>query len=420
MRHSSLYVCAAASFGIAVTVACADSGADGDGAIVDAGADEHEVLDAAASSIDSSVDAAVEIPNCSPAGWCETALPDVDLRVVDVWPFENHTLAVAVSETLGTKVLEWTEADAQWRYIDDTTQNDSEMGAYVGSMWAPSEEELYFTVAPGYVYHGTKAAPPAADWTWTRTALPNVGASKNYGTPIKYPPLGVWGTNSSNVYAWLENTIFHWTRDDAGTQSWVTEYVADDAQPPYERLFFTAAGGPNADDVWFVGSRFTNFAECPLVVRKTTAGYERIADGSLATYACEQNGPLMIGGAEGGLSDLQTAAGKLVALKGGRTPVRFSFDGDGYLAEVATTLPASLGLEDGEKLLSMWADANTAWLSGGFVVHGIDVWSNGTYEISTLARNGAPIVRAFWQVRGSSNTNLWAVGDFHALHKTTL
>lgn len=421
MKHFSLVVCGTAFLGALVAVACAEAGDEGGAVIIDASADEPSVLDGAVPSADSSADVAVEIPNCSLAGWCETTLPDVDLRIVDVWPFENRTLAVGVSDTLGAKVLEWAEADARWRYIDDATQNDPGLGAYFGSTWAPSEDELYFTVSPGYVYHGTRAAPPASNWTWTRTALPNTGASQNYSVYAKYPPLGVWGTTSKDVYAWLENSIFHGTSDDAGILSWVAEYVADDAQSPDERLFFTAAGAATADEIWFVGARHTNFAECPVVVRKTSAGYQRIADGSLAANACEQTGPLTMGGDEGGLTDLQSAAGHLVALKGGRTPVRFSFDGSVWAADVGAILPASLGLEEGEKLLSLWVDSNGAWLSGGFVIHGTDVWAGGSYEISTLARNGAPIVRPFWQVRGSSTTNpnLWAVGDYHAFHKTT-
>ena len=43
----------------------------------------------------------------------------------------------------------------------------------------------------------------------------------------------------------------------------------------------------------------------------------------------------------------------------------------------------------------------------------------GLYEVSTIALNGAALDVPFHQVRGTSNTNIWAVGQRYALHKTT-
>jgi hypothetical protein len=61
------------------------------------------------------------------------------------------------------------------------------------------------------------------------------------------------------------------------------------------------------------------------------------------------------------------------------------------------------------------------WMSGhGRVVHNPNAWSDaGVYTFSTLAINGAPDTNTIYQIRGTSLTNIWAVGASDALHKTT-
>ncbi len=54
------------------------------------------------------------------------------------------------------------------------------------------------------------------------------------------------------------------------------------------------------------------------------------------------------------------------------------------------------------------------------MLHGTNVWTEtGTYEYSTLALDGAHLLQALQRIRGTSNANLWAVGDDRAFYKTT-
>ena len=107
---------------------------------------------------------------------------------------------------------------------------------------------------------------------------------------------------------------------------------------------------------------------------------------------------------------------ELVALKGARDVVRISADEDSYsvaLAPVPTTA-ASAGLN------SLSVEGGNLWLGGmGVVLRGTGVFDGGAYEVSTVSLTGAPLGRPIYQVRGTSNTNLWAIGVRYALHKTT-
>ncbi len=56
-------------------------------------------------------------------------------------------------------------------YIDDGTQNERGFGTYAGRVWAPNENEVYYGIGPGYVYHGKRPVAPATAWSWTRQQL---------------------------------------------------------------------------------------------------------------------------------------------------------------------------------------------------------------------------------------------------------
>ncbi|AKU94689.1 hypothetical protein AKJ09_01353 [Labilithrix luteola] len=299
MRTPILFAVVVASLALLTTASCSSTEEEspkpsppdsGDTVLGDAGGE--------ASSRDASTDSQPGVPACSVDGWCVTPLPDSDLSVKDVWPLEGRAFAVAMSPTVGVKVMEWTASTAAWSYIDDGTQNDSGLGAYVGSLWAPNENELYYTVSPGFVYHGTRGAD--ATWTWTRHQLPNnapntdtQNALYDTGNPPYwslqlldfgfrgYPTLGVLGTGSGDVYAWFSNTIFHWKDDGSGTPAWVAEYSLDDATVPAEHMFFVGAGVSSSGEVWFTGARSNWLTSCAIVVRKTASGYARIADGTI-------------------------------------------------------------------------------------------------------------------------------------------
>jgi len=371
---------------------------------------------------------------CSEAGWCATPLPDADLIFKDVWPLSGRAFAIAESPTLGIRILEWEDAAAQWKYIDDNSQNESGRATWAGHIWAADENDVYFGAAPATIYHGKRPVPPATTWTWTHQTLedhsPDVNPEHDHGYPTfpvletGYPALGAWGVGG-DLYAWYANTIYRWKNDDAGTPAWIAEHIIDDVDVPDEHLFFVGAAGTTLDDVWFVGVRDGALAgggACPIIVRKTAAdGYRRIADGITSFFGCDERpGFTWIAGgkaARGWLTDLQALPGnRFVGRKGAGAIAQIVALDDGY--EVSySVVPFELMARD---LYSLYTPADgQIWMSGwGLVVRGDDVWDGGTFGLSTITLNG-PINRPMYRVRGTSNTNLWAVGVRYALHKTT-
>lgn len=416
---------------------------------------------------------------CSAAGWCTTTLPDRDLTLKDIWPFEKRAFAIAESPTLGIKVLEWDEVSDAWRYIDDNTQNGYGSGTYAGKLWAASDDEVYYTVGPASVYRGTRSST-SSPWSWTRHALANNSHDTNPardpgvarytfgGTqkePNEYVALGVWGTASGDVYAWYGNTIFHRQGD-----AWVADYIVDDGANPADTFYILGGTGSGADDVWFAGARGEYDATgglfaCPIVIHKTPAGYEHVVDNTINQASDTFNrynnicapkqgarqftfsvvipgyGTLTRAWTFSGLVTSVASAGpnRAVGLTGRNGGDMFTYvtSEDGGAARV-NSVPLTVPRGDLRTYLSsVWANGKSAWFSGwGLVIRsddGPEVWSNGlgllrpedkvadaaTYTTSTVSLNGAFLDRPLHQVRGTSNTNLWVIGAGYALHKTT-
>jgi hypothetical protein len=430
MRASSLVLCGSIGIvGAALVMACAASGDDPETTSPDADSGVAVVTDGRSPGDggNESEDADIGPATCSQAGWCVTALPDSDLLMKAIWSLENRAFAIAESPTLGVRILEWDNGAAGWSYIDDNTQNADGLGRFAGNIWAPGENELYYGVSPNYIYHGSRPAP-GATWSWTRAKLgTSNSADPDDGNPTywkanytRVPALGVWGTSSSDVYAWFKGGLYHWTSADGGAPEWVLEYVAADADATTEQLFFLGAAGSTPGDVWFSAARSRSGAGCAILVRKNADGYRRVADGVVTGFGmpCQPRaGALLISGTEGWLTDLQSLGpDRLVGLKGGRDAVRISVEGDSYSAAVAP-IPPTVSVKG---LNSLSTVGDNLWLGGaGLIVQGTNVWDGGAYSLSTLSLNGAPLNRAIYQVRGTSNTNLWAIGVRYAFHKTT-
>lgn len=476
------FILAVGSTALAALVACATAGGDDSSPLpeVDAGATavpEASVPPDGGSRPD---DDAPTISWCSDAGWCATALPDPDLNVTDIWPFDARAFAVAESATLGTKVLEWTEATESWAYIDDNSQNAYGRGQYAGKIWAPNENEIYYGVAPSFLYRGTRESP-SSPWTWESTRLEYSGRDfgpgrdpgrasyrkyVNYPTDL-YPALGVWGTSGDDVYAWYANTIFHRKSEDGGAPTWVAEHVVEDPDNPDDTFFVFAADGTSRDDVWFAVGRgryntdSTGMFPCSVVIQRTPDDYRRIVDHTI--------NPAPSGTCQAKPGFVQFRMDLFIPALGGN--VSFPVTNPGWLTSLASPRPGSVvGVLDRTSLgyigsdgagsaltnpvgvrsasmtfnpllSSIWLHGDTAWLSGwGLVLEAEnkpDAWAAGlglrtsedlasagvdggaAYSISTTVLNGAPLDRPLHQVRGSSNTNLWAVGPRYALHKTT-
>jgi hypothetical protein len=420
------------------------------------------------------------VPSCSTAGWCITKLPDDDLELKDIWPFESRAFAVAESPTLGVKVLEWDEATKIWSYIDDNAQNTFELDSYAGKLWAPNENEVYFSAAPGLIVHGKRSAP-STPWSWERTRLDDLGndhPEHDHGR-VSYPnreglfrdatALGVWGTSANDVYAWYGNTIFHWKADDAGVPGWVAEHTAADVDNPNDDLFVFGAAGSSADDVWFVGGhgRTNDFGifRCPVVIHRTASGYQRVVDSvidetdmySHFENVCQPKDGLLafselVGNDlvprtnAGWLTNVESVgAGRIAGILGEN---QFAFvepvdPGDGGVGGVARINRVTAQVP--RKILpslvnAVWTHGNETWISGWGLVLRTPTdptrWSKGfgllskdeaqelgvdapTYTFSSTAINGAPLDKPLTQVRGTSSSNLWAIGLQYALHKTT-
>lgn len=412
--------------------------------------------------LDASVDGVVDggESTCSEAGWCTTVLPDSDLEMKDVWPVADRSAAFAIAEspTRGVKLLVWEKSgnpDDSWKYIDDNTQNAPGRGKYAGGVWAPSANEVWFTVAPGTVYHGMRPSDPSAAWSWTSAELvdhsPDLvdatsASSHDHGYPMNavlegnYPSLGVWGTSASDVYAWYANTVYHWTTDENGDLAWVAEYIADDVESDpedanvVEHIYIVSATGTGPDDVWFSGTRdrYPYGTACGLLVRKTGGTYSRVADGIVPSAggkgsSCQaRRGVFLVEGNDGWLTDIQEVAPeRILGLKGGRDVMRLTAVEGAWNAELFDIPQPVTVFKSG--LSSFWSPplgpdvpSDQLWLSGfGLVLRGADVWNGDQFEISTISLNGAPTRRPIYRVRGASSHDLWAVGVRYAFHKTT-
>ena len=450
MKHKVYLACTCAALAAA---ACASSEADP--GVVDPGGPDSSASvvdegDAATprDDVDAGGDGAAPDagPSCSPRGWCVTRLPDSDLTFRDLWAFPGRALAIATSATLGVRVLEWTEASGAWSYIDDNAQNESGHGAFVGKMWAPSPDELYFTVAPHTVFRGTRSASPGT-WSWTHWELedripvytaPTFQYPNHYkGLPrqsdgTEHAALGVFGTSAGEVYAWFANAIYKLSSDDAGVPTWSVEYVADDIARPDEQLFFVAATGTAPDDLWFAGGRTGNpndTKNCAMVVHKTAGTYRRVADAVRDTSAfptfpskppcATKPGTVLVEGKTGWLTDIAVeSSSSVVALKASSVVARITVSGDVYSSSVFAVPGTITG---SVPLFSMWTTpSEPIWLGGTRVLaRGADIWDGGAFELSSISLNGAPLDTVVHRVRGSSNSDRWAVGARYALHKTT-
>ncbi|MBN9160028.1 MAG: hypothetical protein BGO98_17520 [Myxococcales bacterium 68-20] len=434
----TIIVLASAVASVAIASACARSEEE-----PSAGADPHSPTAVPDGGAGDDADGSVadvdvpdtRLPDCSPAGWCITGFPDEDLVFRDIAPLDGVAFAIADSPTEGIKVLEWTKSTNTWKYIDDGTQNQPPIGTFAGRIYAPNVDDVYFTVGPSSVFHGERFG---GTWTWTKQALPDsiAGHTDSHGNPTQrasgqpITTLGIWGTGAGDVYAYYSNTIFH--RDPA-SGTFATVYVAGDLGTADEHIFFTSVHGSGPNDVWFVGARARTNTNCPLIVRKSAADWERVADSVVSTNTnapCAQRpGTLFIGGGKGGwLVDIApVSTTEYVALHNRvsgftfedayATTIRVTDDGYSFEQSLVPVTIAPAATNSPRSATALWrGDGETWFTSWGLVLRGSD---DGTFSVSTLSRSGGPVIAPFYRIRGTSNQNLWAIGARHAYHKTT-
>lgn len=437
-----------------------------------------------------------ELERCSSDGWCVTKLPDVDLDLRDIHPFEARAFAVAESITLGIQFLEWEKATDAWRYIGEGGQNQFDRGKYAGDMWAASENEVYFTLAPAFVYHGIRP-DPSSPFTWrvARLDAPEPGdagapahdpgrvwaanvAAKRYDPtkpPYDYfaPSLGVDGVPWGEVYAWYGPTLFRHTVAQNGDDQWVVEHTLTDAEHPDDEFHIQSIAGGAADDFWIGGvrSRVTDDGvrerACPLAVQRRADGYHHFLDHvvnptgdptNLLSNLCDAKPGAMrllarlevpgydfvleyeYGDAGWMRSLRHIAPNTVVALNGANNLVYLQWDEEMPLARVNGIEHAPSPIEDlSLRYNALWTGEDGAWVAGNGLMLSFDYaptnWSRGvgilnsgtaganvmqatTFTLSSIARNGVPLGAPLHQVRGTSNSNLWAIGHRHAFHRT--
>jgi hypothetical protein len=232
----------------------------------------------------------------------------------------------------------------------------------------------------------------------------------------------VWGTGD-DVYVLSCGKIYRRTGSSSdGGSSWEEEYADPDTS-----MRFEGATGTGPDDIWFVGSR--SFGRCTVIVRKTAAGYAPVADSTLESPdACRDKPGLLNIKGTFQFAVHSPAKGRLVgALRNadpGKDVVRIVADASGHYSVTFSSpfptygvvLSAMWGLSEDD----LWFIGSSSGFSAGSVLHGTNVWADGgVYEYSTLALNGSPNDQPLQRIRGTSNTNLWAVGGTRAFHKTT-
>lgn len=419
MRHIAILAGALATLaGFAACTSVEDVGTPESNPVLDAEAPRE----ASSSDVVIATDAPVEArgPLCSPDGWCETRLPKGDLAVKDIWPLQEHAFAVAESHGEGIKVLEWNRADETWRFIDDNSPNEARETAVAGIV-APNDDEVYLAVR-GAVYHGTRPLPPATEWKWSREALAdNLPSTAPSSHRSLSGTMGLW-TAEGEVYAWYLNTIFRRVGP-----TWSAEYVADDTDAPEEGLLILGAAG-RREEAWFIGTRYGG-VPCPILVRKSSDGYRRIADATSSidsgvATCLERPGTQFLSYRSFPVGFQSLTGNELFMIVYPYAVVRLTpvADGVAYAATPFDQFPIKTPW-----FASAWMESEDhVWLAGqhqgtwGAVLEGSQIWEDGgSYRISTLAVNGAPVSAGPSQIRGTSRTNLWTVGDGYALHKTT-
>jgi len=430
------------SSALGTVMACAASGAQDSEreARVDPGDAGTTVLgdaDPEPDPVDATDEGFGQRPTCSPAGWCETELPADGLHLRDVWAVGDRAFAIATSQTLGYKFLEWDSAGG-WKFIDrklEFNQVTSPM-----TVWAPDENEVYYSVwnlngllggaFGAIILHGKRPTPPETSWTWTRSQIDCTGFQYLQSRPV------ISGTSRDDVYTAVCGNVYRLKRsavsgdagDDAGSagESWELDYALEGGGFGMWTDAATADG-----DVWFAGVRGNangpTAGMCALLIRRSSDGSTSVVlDGDASSGTCvAKDGVPMVAGQ---LTQIHAPAkDRLVA-----TTMAVPYDNDlvlvsfsGGEATIATASPAgtmnvALSSPWGVSVDDLWMLATRPGAGNGtMILRAPSVWDGGSFDISTLAINGAPNFDGLVRLRGTSNQNLWAVGDYHAFHKST-
>lgn len=383
-----------------------------DGPDADAGRDEDVVLPDGA------------VPTCSPEGWCATRMPDPETSFSAASVLDDAVFALTNNTSLGVKVMAWTE-EKGWSYIDDGSQQSTVL--FPRTLYAPSKDDVFVFMVDyslllggstlgGVVFHGKPPVGSAKTWTWTQQSFPCADFDEGW----------IGGSGPDGVYMAVCSTIYRFasTGEDGAADTWDPIYT--DVDDPTHFQIRSISG--TADDMWFFGNRnslFTSAANCNFVIRKTADGFEKVFDATLGAADCtEKPGIQALDLSDGfyysGVFSRQTGS----ALMYGHDEIlRVAKNASGSY-DTSTLKPNLLsatavnwiwGLSNDDIFLIGAGSPGSSLLIRGDQISG----ANPKYDISSIAINGAPNLKNLNFVLGTSNTNMWVLGNETAYHKTT-
>lgn len=381
----------------AVVAACAGSDVDPpELSPEDAGGDRAapDVIEGGATDAGSDTNAPLG-DACSSAGWCSIDV-DRNLSFDDLWPLEGGSAVAIASRDGRSAVLVYEQSS--WQVIH-------QVPFVLTSVWADSANVWVSGGEAGYVAHGHR---DGADWKWSVRPI-----------SVQTPVTVIRKVGEHDLYALADARV--WRSVDDGS-NWAVDFGGD---VPADETTLASLTATSTDDVWVTGARGI-FPSCALVAHKSGGAWVTVVEG---TPDPEQFWPpvcLGVGSAvpltgPAGIA-AATASNELVTFVEGNPDyfvarIRHLSDGG---VDVATS-NTSLELSHPRSRRSLWgASADDLYIAGFSAVRrGRNLWADGgSWEVSTVAREGFALVKSFNVVRGTRSDDVWLAGESYVFHKT--
>lgn len=411
MRAPGLRLVTTAGAMLAIFAACADAGdaldtpksSSDDASTRLPEGDASDVEDAGVDT-DATDEGDVRAPpplRCSEAGWCETRLPTGSVDFYALVPFEKSALALGWLDDRTTP-LEFDGND--WKALaGDAWVITPKKRQVLRAVGAQTEDEIWVGGEGGIVAHGVRTA---GSWTWTQEDL---GTRDTILSIAVVGPQEVYAATSARLYRWGV------AASDAGagnsTPVWSVDFEYEEPTETSLHVELEHVVGTSADDVWLIGARVKT---CLFVAHRIGGTWATIYDSDpFLEITCSPRDPFprsgrVIGVRASGINEILTHS-MLEAC-------RITHAADGTPIDECAMVPGG-GIND------IWQvpGTNEAFTIGYAAVRHVPNFldDNGSWTYSTIAFQGAPTLAMFNVIGGTSTSNLWVVGDSHALHKTT-
>ncbi|MDF2696704.1 MAG: hypothetical protein K0S65_5087 [Labilithrix sp.] len=351
---------------------------------------------------------APELP-CSPAGWCVTATADPATNFYEVAPVTGAAYALAWVRGRTTFMV---FDGAQWNAVPHEHWDGVPKGQKIlEALWAQKRSEVFVGGAEGFVARGTEQN---GTWTWEREPFPTIDTVRS-----------VWGDADGTMYATTENVLYR--RSGAAGSTWTVEFdprTEADATPELAGLKLAAVFGTSSDDLWLTGAA----VPCMVIFHKSAEGWATLAQGTPTIGDPEycsfsippdpvdpwsfDHRPHIVHPHSVG-RDAFIAVAQTKSYGSDAFPIRAVIEPPGTLRMKVLTYERGMQ--------SAWTSTGSRSYIAGFgrVLVNPDPLDGGSWEISSIALNGKATLKQFEVIRGTSESDLWLVGDSYALHKTT-